>query len=104
MKQHITIEQLKEISTSTLSKIINVDEKIIKHSFDNEEIGYYQNEITNYADKITIGKMLELLTLDVPLTLAIDKDEVIIISDGHLKRERNNLCDSLWNYLKTKII
>jgi len=110
MKQHITVEQMKEIEDKTLAKYMPLE---FTHSL--EAVCYYGAEsatgiigLNKMAEMITIGKMIEILKskgvnwfeVGYPEIKETREKKVFIKITKDLYFWGDNLCDALWEAVK----
>lgn len=113
MKQHITLEQLKEINILNINKVTKSEEikSIIKNikyfeKSERENYPYKYNNVCQYlwdrlAGKITIGKMIEILyKYDCDIQIISAGKQWYIEVAAHIRRDSEELADALWEAVK----
>jgi len=106
MKQHITVEQLKEIDATKLDRWM----KSVKYTQYMKDIYNSNNKtylITMYglaAKKVTIGKMIEILRankiIKTSTEFEVSNETWYLIESGGNTFEGQGLCDALFEALK----
>lgn len=106
MKQHISVEQIKEFG---------IIEKITKWLFYNDKeteslfapmIQMSLIQIDNsklykpFSEYMTIGKMIEMLSNSDPIKIEKSIGWCVSFNSGHSSVNANELCDSLWQAVK----
>ena len=84
MKQHIMVEQLREVKPTKLLKIL-------KYGLAGDD---------RWAESINIGKMIEVLSNYKQIEIIQGKVGWIMFMDNSLKISGDELCDALWEAIK----
>jgi hypothetical protein len=101
MKQHITVEQYRELTQEQQNNLLSelklaVKDMVSENGFD------YEGYVTRCT---TIGKMIEILSKNLYGEIMIYENEVIVVgpggSDTLNKNQHEELCDALWEAVKT---
>jgi hypothetical protein len=116
MKQHITIEQLKELNIIQLNDlVITLKMKKYWYKAKMRTLQYNKVILQEIANTCTIGKMIEILIENIPKTNCIE-DSIDIECDRVTKTflveyrtsnftfadfENKELCDALWEAVKS---
>jgi len=104
MKQHITIEQFKEIGVKMQGDIMSYTDK------KGDGVLYYKE----CAERITIGKMIEILkdmciiqhkTFKIVHDISKSSKDMFYVDlsncmDGNITWHKKELCDALWEAVK----
>ena len=113
MKQHITVEQLKEIPKEKYKLLF---EKVGKKYYESNNIEIINGDMLSIAHKLTIGKMIEIIYNALPETDYIE-DSIDIELDRatqmmfvehrkysnlseYTEFKSKELCDALWEAVK----
>jgi hypothetical protein len=106
MKQHIKLEQLRELDDKTFMKLYKLIRpngiKASKRILDIKNSKYIG--LNKLLSEINIGKMIEILNIDWGVTVytGLEKSMVKLgkgFKDG-VEHEEKELCDALWELLK----
>lgn len=96
-KEHITLDQLKEVDSSVIAR------NLIKTKL----VDYPKDELirkTKFAERITVGKMFEILSKhEFYFGVTFNEGNWGIFHDrgmGPLENHRECLCDLLWEAVK----
>ena len=97
MKQHITLEQLKEIDITFLEWIALLD---LKWNYREETLN--EEDYEELVKQITIGKMMEIImSKDIKIKISVYKtsDSILleVFKESFIAEE---LCDALWKATK----
>lgn len=90
MRQHITVEQLQNITLQQTAQLLNMPEEVVKYMY---EADLYKH--------FTTGKMIEILyKYSCDVTIESAGAMWYITVSGHINTQDKELCNALWKAVK----